>query len=154
MLDIRPYVPADCDPTIEIFQRAIRQTASKDYNPAQVAAWSTVNDREAWGQRRLSRPTWIAEHDGKPVGFSDLEPDGHLDMMFVHPDHQGIGVASLLAAKVEAEARALGLQRIFVEASITARPFFERRGYTLLGPITVEDRGQSFLIFGMEKLLP
>jgi putative acetyltransferase len=154
MVKIRPYVATDCDATIDIFQRAIREVASKDYDPAQVAAWSKVEDRDAWARRRASRPTWIGEHEGVPAGFSDLEPDGHLDMMFVHPDYQGIGVASSLLDKVESEARKLGLTRIFVEVSLTARPFFERRGYSVLARQTVEARGQKLDNFRMEKLLP
>jgi putative acetyltransferase len=153
MVQIRPYVAADCDFTIGIFLGAIREVASKDYSPAQVAAWGKVEDREAWARRRASRPTWIGEHEGVPVGFSDLEPEGHLDMLFVHPDYQGIGVASALVAKVESEAGKLGLTRLTAEASLTARPFFERRGFVVLARQTVEVRGQQLDNFRMEKLL-
>lgn len=154
MLTVRPYVAADCDATIEIFLRAIREVASKDYNPAQVNAWAQVEDREAWARRRASRPTWIAQNVDVAIGFSDLETDGHLDMMFVHPDYRGRGAASLLLEKVEAEARKQGLKRIFTEASLTARLFFERRGFTMLARQTVEKRGQTLDNFRMEKSLP
>jgi len=153
MLTIRPYTTEDCDATIEIFLRAIREVASRDYNPAQVNAWAQVKDREAWAGRRASRPTWIAQNVDVVIGFSDLEPDGHLDMLFVHPDHQGRGAASLLLEKVEAEAREQGLKRIFTEASLTARPFFERRGFTVLARQTVEKRGQLLDNFRMAKAL-
>ncbi len=85
------------------------------------------------------------------AGFSDLEADGHLDMMFVDPRFQGRGVATALLERVEAEARSLSLSRIFTEASITARPFFERRGFRLIAPQTVELRGQRLVNFRMEK---
>lgn len=153
MLTIRPYVAADCDATIEIFLRAIREVASKDYSPAQVNAWAQVEDREAWARRRASRPTWIAQNVDVAIGFSDLETDGHLDMMFVRPDYQGRGAASLLLEKVEAKARKQGLERIFTEASLTARHFFERRGFTVLARQTVEKRGQTLDNFRMEKSL-
>ena len=153
MVETRSYAATDCDSTIDIFMRAIREVASRDYSPAQVDAWARVEDRKAWARRRASRPTWIAEYAGVPIGFSDLEPDGHLDMMFVHPDYQGIGVASLLLDRVESEARKLGLVRIFTEASRTARPFFERRGFTVLARQTVEKRGQALDNFRMEKRL-
>ncbi|MDL2405450.1 GNAT family N-acetyltransferase [Rhizobium calliandrae] len=153
MLTVRAYVPADANQTSDIFQRAIRQVASRDYNQAQVDAWAKVDDREAWAKRRSSRPTWIAQHASVPVGFADLEADGHLDMMFVHPDYQGIGAASLLLTAIEAEARKQGLGCIFTEASLTARPFFERRGFLVLASQTVEKRGQMLENFRMEKLL-
>lgn len=153
MLSVRDYLPTDCDATIDIFLRAIREIASKDYSPAQVAAWAKMDDRDGWAERRSSRPTWLAECDGVPVGFSDLMPDGYLDMMFVHPDYQGIGVASLLLHTVEAEARKSGLTRISTEASLTARPFFERKGFVILARQEVEKRGETLANFRMEKML-
>ena len=153
MLTIRSYVPADADLTIDIFLRAIREVASKDYNQAQVDAWAKVEDREAWAKRRSSRPAWIVQHGSVPIGFADLVPDGYLDMMFVHPDYQGLGAASLLLATVEMEAKRQGLRRIFTEASLTARPFFERRGFSVLTSQIVEKRGQTLENFRMEKSL-
>lgn len=153
ILTIRPYRSSDLDAVIEIFTRAIREVACKDYNPAQIDAWSQV-DREEWAPHRLSRPAWIAEIGELPAGFTDLEPNGHLDMMFVHPDFQGQGVATALLARVETAARALGLAGIFTEASITARPFFERRGFRLIERQSVERDGQSLVNFKMKKALP
>jgi putative acetyltransferase len=152
-LTVRPYVPADSAATIEIFLRAIREVASKDYDPAQIEAWAKVDDPNRWAERRLSKPTWIVQCDGAAIGFADLEPDGHLDMMFVHPGYQGIGAAGLLLAVIEADARRQGLRRIFTEASLTARSFFERRGFAVLASQTVEKRGQRLTNFRMEKLL-
>jgi putative acetyltransferase len=149
---LRRYVTDDLDAVIDVFQRAIREVASKDYTPAQIAAWSTV-DRAAWEPWRLTRPTWVAVHGARVVGFSDLEADGHLDMMFVHPDYQGIGVASLLLGQVEAAAAGQGLQRLFTEASRTARPFFERRGFVVDAEQVVSKRGERMTNFRMHKLL-
>jgi putative acetyltransferase len=152
-VSVRDYVAADCDATIAIFLSAIREVASRDYTPDEIEAWAQVEDRDAWATRRASRPSFIAECDGVTIGFSDLEADGHLDMMFVHPAYQGIGAASLLLGKVEDEARRQGLGRIFTEASLTARPFFERRGFTVIARQSVEKRGQRLTNFRMEKYL-
>ncbi|MDR9760274.1 GNAT family N-acetyltransferase [Rhizobium redzepovicii] len=149
---IRPYAPSDADATIEIFLRAIREVSSKDYSPAQIEAWAKVEDRGLWAERRISRPAWVAEIDGVPVGFSDLTGDGCLDMMFVHPEFQGLGIASLLLSRMEEQALKLGFKRIYTEASRTARPFFERKGFRVIARQTVEKRGQSLENFLMEKL--
>ena len=149
---IRAYRPTDLDAVISIFSTAIRETASRDYTPAQIDAWARV-DRDRWALRRLSRPTWIAVVDELPVGLTDLEPDGHLDMMFVRPAHQGAGVATALFNTVEAAARAQNLSRIFTEASITARPFFERRGFCVVGAQLAGEGGPQLMIYRMEKIL-
>ncbi|MGV1758054.1 GNAT family N-acetyltransferase [Rhizobium sp. A22-96] len=153
MFSIKAYVPDDARATIDIFLRAIRETASKDYSPEQIAAWAKVDDAEVWAQYRASRPTWLAMNGPMPVGFTDLKPDGCLDMMFVDPDHQGKGIASLLLATVEKAARDQGLQRIFTEASLTARPFFERKGFVVLAAQQVQKLGQTLANFRMEKML-
>ncbi len=152
MIAIRPYRADDLDAVIDIFLRAIRETAARDYAPAQIDAWAQV-DREAWTVRRASRPTWVAWIDAAAVGFSDLEADGYLDMMFVHPAHQRIGVATALLTTVEAAARAQRLSRLFTEASLTARPFFERHSFGVVRQQTVHKRGQDFVNFVMEKSL-
>jgi putative acetyltransferase len=151
-ITIRRYRESDLDDVIAVFQAAIRETAARDYSPLQIAAWAQA-DRKAWARRRMDRPTWVARLGGAVVGFTDLETDGHLDMMFVHPARQGRGIASRLLATVEAAARADSLARIFTEASITARPFFERRGFRLIAAQTVAIRGQALTNFRMEKLL-
>ena len=85
---IRPYNEADLDVLIDLFVGSVRQVASRDYSPAQIEAWAPVAvNREHWATRLGSRPTYVAEAGGKIVGFSDLEPDGHIDMLFVHSDH-------------------------------------------------------------------
>ena len=151
-LSIRPYRPDDLDAVIGIFLGVIREIAAKDYDRAQIEAWARA-DRDTWAMWRLSRPTWVAVVGEKPVGFTDLERDGHLDMMFVHPAHQGVGVATALLERVETAARGQGLARLFTEASITARPFFERRGFRLLAAQIVRVRGQALANFRMEKSL-
>jgi putative acetyltransferase len=151
-ITIRNYAPSDLDAVIEIFQRAIRESAHRDYNPEQIASWSSV-DRDDWAEWRLTRPTFLALVGGEPAGFSDLEPDGHLDMMFVHPRFHRMGVAAALVARVEAEARRLGLVRIYAEVSLTARPFFERQGFAHVADRVVVIDGVSFLTFDMDKML-
>jgi putative acetyltransferase len=73
--------------------------------------------------------------------------------MYVHPEHEGRGIASALLTCLETAARRESLVRLFTEASITARPFFERRGFTVLTAQLVEFRGEEFKNYRMEKLL-
>jgi putative acetyltransferase len=156
MLTIRPYRDDafDRDATIRIFLSAIRETASRQYTPAQVAAWAQVDDPARWHAVRLSRPTWIAELDGQPAGFSDLLPDGLLDMMFVAPEAGGQGVARALLGIVEAAARDAGSTRLWTEASLTAEGFFTHHGFAVVTRQVVEKRGQQLRNAVMEKQLP
>ena len=73
----------------------------------------------------------LDEQDGI-IGFSSMNTEGYLHSMFVHKDWQHKGVASLLLSEVEKMAHGYGVYKISVEVSITARPFFEKRGYKMV----------------------
>ena len=99
------------------------------------------------------RPDLVAEEAGRPVGFAELEPDGHIDRVYVSADHQRRGIGRQLLAAVVAEARRVGLARLYTEASITARPFFESQGFVVLAPQVVTCRGVEFVNYRMERVL-
>jgi putative acetyltransferase len=152
MTTVRPYSRDDLDAVIEVFLAAIRGTASRNYNAAQIQAWAQA-DRELWLRRRESRPTWVATVHGRVAGFTDLEADGHIDMMYVHPAYGGQGIGTALLNAVHQRALEDGLTRLFSEVSITARKFFERQGFIVVESETVHRNGQDFERFKMEKTL-
>ncbi|SAK54419.1 acetyltransferase [Caballeronia temeraria] len=152
LIEVRPYRASDLDGVIDLFQRAVRETASADYNEAQIAAWSQA-DRDEWELARASRPTWVGLVDGELAGFADLEKNGLIDMMFVDPRHQRKSVATSLLARIEAEAEEAGLFTLHTYSSVTARPFFEYCGFTMLLARAVVVREQRFIQFVMEKVL-
>ncbi len=92
---IRPYVADDCRPLMELFRRSVREIARKDYTAEQVVAWAPDDmEPERFHRRRSDKPTFVATIDGAVAGFTDLQADGHIDMLFVHPDFQRRGVAN------------------------------------------------------------
>jgi putative acetyltransferase len=50
-------------------------------------------------------------------------------------------------------AKQQGLKRVFSEVSITARPFYEHFGFSVVNEQTIEVRGQTMNNFMMEKRL-
>ena len=155
LLTIRALSRADVDAVIELFRASVRIVARRDYSLDQVMAWAPDEiDAVSWAARYDTRLGWVAELDSQIVGFGELEGHEHLDMMYVHPAHQRRGVATALLRQIEAAARALGARNLLTEASVTARPFFERLGFLLIAPQTVMFRNQRFLNFRMAKSLP
>lgn len=151
---IRPFEPSDTDALISLFQLSVRNGAAEDYTHEQRLAWAPGNiDRDQWLTKRLSRPTWVAVIDSQIVGFTDLEFDGHIDMLYVHPDFHRRGIASILVGKVHDAASQQAVNRLFTEASITARPAFEKFGFSIIQEQTVHRNGQDFINFQMEKYL-
>jgi len=130
---IRPYEHSDAPETLAVFISAVTETASADYTAEQVQAWAQPERRDVgtWHAAMLARGSIVATIGGELAGFSDVRPDGYLDMMFVSPRHQRRGVARQLLAHVEAHARSAGTPALSADVSITARPFFERQGFTV-----------------------
>lgn len=72
------------------------------------------------------------------VGFGDIDTHGYLDRLFVHKDFQGQGIASIICTTLENVSCS---QEIVTHASITAKPFFEERGYRVIQKQLVERNG-------------
>ena len=153
--EIRDYRGGDASEIARLFYGTVRSVNRADYSDEQVEAWVPgVPDPEELHARVVGHRTLVAEEGGEVVGFAVLEGDGHLDMLFVRQDAVGRGVGRRLYEETEQAARGWGLGRIFTEASITARPFFERRGFRVMREQTVTPRDVPMTNFVMEKGLP
>lgn len=154
MVTLRQYRPDDAPMLLALFRNTIRRVNCWDYSPAQVAAWASDDiDEEAWFGRFAGRFVPVAEEADRPVGFAELEPNGHIDRVYVSADHQRRGIGRQLLAAVVDEARRVGLARLFTEASITARPFFEALGFAVLASQVVTRREVEFVNYRMERVL-
>ncbi len=143
---IRPYRPGeDAEETHTVFWLAVVRTSIADYEPAQIEAWAGPRtiELENWDARRVAAHTFVAvlgdsgsADEGRPggqvVGFADFLDDGLLDMLFVHPEFGGRGVARRLIEAVKNGARSVGLATLHTRASRTARPACERLGFSVV----------------------
>jgi putative acetyltransferase len=153
-LTIRPAQPEDLPAIRAMFRDTVLRICGQDYLPAQTEAWAQSADEPAlWAQRLESQYFTLALHGRKPAGFASLRPDGYLDLLYVHADHQRQGIASALMETLTAQARRLGLGLLSADVSITARPFFERRGFEVVSANRKLLRGQTFLNYRMELRL-
>jgi putative acetyltransferase len=152
MITLRSYRPSDAPALLALFKETIRRVNRHDYSPEQIAAWASDDiDPIRWVERFEGRFAVVAEIDSAPVGFAELEANGHVDRVYVSAAHRGQGVGLRLMESVFNEARRIGLCRLYVEASITARPFFEARGFALLAEQTVVCRGIAMTNCRMER---
>ncbi len=153
-INIRAFQPSDIDELIALFRLSVRKGAANDYTHEQRLAWAPDEiDRDEWLKNRLRHPTWLATIDDNIAGFIDLEADGHIDMLYVHPNFHRRGIARSLMRVINDHARKHHIPRLFTEASITARPAFETFGFKTTQQQTVHRNGQEFTNFRMEKLL-
>lgn len=151
-MTLRPYRSADCPALARLFYDTVHSVNAADYTPAQQNAWATGTvDLAQWDQSFSAHHTLVAEENGQLVGFGDITADGYLDRLYVHKDHQRQGIAAALCTALEA---AVQTGTVTTHASITARPFFEKRGYRTVKQQQVLRNGVLLTNFVMEKPLP
>lgn len=129
-LPMRPFMVADTPRLQDLFAQSIEELTQDDYDEDQRLAWmSRAVDAEAFAERLSANVTILVDLDGEILGFGSLKDNKEIDMLFVHPYAVGQGVGSALLDALERLAGARGAQSLSVDASDSAREFFEHRGY-------------------------
>lgn len=122
-------------PTLkDLFRETVTTVNLGDYTCEETADWASCMDSRARWEELIDGMhviVAIAPSD-RIVGFAAINDEGYLHSMFVHKDCQGQGVATFLLGIMEEYAKRNGINEITSEVSITARPFFERKGYTVI----------------------
>lgn len=154
-MELIKFRDIDLEDVVTLFYETIHSVNSKDYSQEQLDVWAPYDEKdikkETWKDSLNENITYVAKINDKIVGFSDLTHSGHLDRLFVHKDYLGKGIASALVNMLESEARKLKILEIDTEASITAKPFFERLGYKTICLQTVELKGVKLTNYQMVK---
>ena len=129
-MELREYKPTDCEQMSQLFYNTVHSVNVKDYTEEQLNAWATGSvDLQEWSHSFLKHKTVVAVEDDEIVGFGDIDQSGYLDRLYVHMNYQGMGIASAICN--ELECAVIG-DLITTHASITAKPFFEHRGYKVV----------------------
>ncbi|MBD5151460.1 MAG: GNAT family N-acetyltransferase [Oscillibacter sp.] len=145
---VREYRPSDCREMAELFYQTVHTVNARDYTEEQLNAWADgKTDLEKWDKSFREHYSLVAVEQGVIVGFGDIDRTGYLDRLYVHKDHQGQGIATAICDRLELAVPG----SIVTHASITARPFFEKRGYQVIKEQRVERRGISLTNYVMEK---
>jgi putative acetyltransferase len=151
---LRPFLPADTPVLAAIFAAAIQELTGDDYDETQQEAWASVADDEAeFGKKLAGELTLIATLKNAPVGFASLKGKDHIDMLYVHPNAAGQGVASALLDALEKLAGARGAANLTVDASDNAQEFFRKRGYVAQQRNSVTINGEWLANTTMQKAL-
>ena len=123
---IRIAQQSDALELMSLFQETVLHINKRDYSEAE----SCGNDLSHIKDMIKTHYFIVATNQqSQIVGFSSITHQGYLHSMFVHKDFQGKGIATILLNEIERYATATGIMRITSEVSLTARPFFEKRGY-------------------------
>ncbi|MDA1764182.1 GNAT family N-acetyltransferase [Bacillus cereus] len=149
---IRTFEKEDLDQVLQLFYETVHTVNARDYNELQLQAWAPKRlDRESWLQSLEKNISYVADNNGVIVGFGDYNDEHYVDRLFTHKDYQGKGIASYILQELEKEAVSLGHGEIYTEASITAKPFFESKGFACIKEQNKQHNGQNFINYVMKK---
>lgn len=149
---VREYRLFDTQAIMKLFYDTVHDINIQDYTIEQVNAWAQSDmNYEVWHKRSQAKLPYIAEINGEIVGFGELEADGHINCFYCHSKYQRMGIGSKLLSLMENIASLRGVKRLYTEASITAKPFFLFKGFSIVREQQVQLRGVLFQNYVMEK---
>lgn len=151
---IIPYDEHYLDALVDLCYQSILAVDETLYPRQQKLAWAAAfsegDQRRPWLDRL--KP-FLLLVDDRLAACMALEADGHIECAYTHPGQQRRGLGAALLAHVEDEALRRNIECLYVEASLAAKPLFERYGFELIGENRVHRAGQALLNVRMEKSL-
>jgi putative acetyltransferase len=165
-VQIRAFEENEASEALKLFQNCVHMIGRGFYSPEQLHAWAPLDiGHETLATRLLNAWTVVAVGEDRIIGFASLTQDGGedgwVDMLYVHAEHQGQGVARMLYESLENHAREIHISRLKSDVSLAAKAFFETMGFsidrvytkTVLG-IDFENRIMSKVIFSPQPFEP
>jgi GNAT superfamily N-acetyltransferase len=154
-VSVRPAEPQDAEVAIEVVRDSITRLCVADHesDPVTLASWLRNKTVETFVRWIASADNHIvvAELDSVIGGVASLHASGEIQLCYVAPSRQRVGVGTALLGALEAVARARGLHQVVLKSTVGARSFYEHSGYRPSGP-PVPGVGRS-LCFPYEKAI-
>jgi len=138
----------------EMYIETIQWTCKNDYNPLQINAWiSGLNDTERWLKVIHEQFVLLAFIENIIVGYGTLKNGNYIDFFCVHKDFQRQGIADKIFNQLELEAKKENSKNITANVSITAKPFFIKKGFIIKAEQKNIRLGVELINYKMEKEL-
>ena len=138
----------------ELYIETIKHVCKNDYNSAQIDVWiSGVKNTERWVVVINTQFVLLAIIEDQIVGFGTLKDGNYIDFFYIHKDFQRQGIADRLLTELQLEAKKQHSKVITSDVSITARPFFEKKGFIVKAEQRNIRFGIELINYKMEKNL-
>ena len=130
---VRRAVAADAPAMAQVLRRSITELCVADHgnDPRRLGPW-LENKTSAHVASWIAAPgnyCVVGLLEGALAGVGLVTATGEVMLCYVDPGARFRGVSAALLTALEDHARALGLAEIRLEATLTARRFYDGRGY-------------------------
>lgn len=152
-MKIRLVRDKDYTAIARLHRQTIRNVNSKDYTNDQIRAWSARTNANRFRSSANKCKRWVAIEDNKVVGFCDHGLDGEFWGLYVHKDYIGKGIGSRLIKTAEDSLKKMGLKKVSLKATVTAKEFYKKQGYKVIKKDLHPVNNKKLKIFVMTKML-
>lgn len=135
LISIRRAIREDAEAIIKAHYDAVHCTAAKDYDTAILDQWSAAVTKERVESYKANfdpnkESTVVAEINGKVVAFGSIKPaTAELNAVYVSPEAARQGAGSALVKELEKTARSMGINKLWLDSSLTAEKFYASHGF-------------------------
>lgn len=137
-ISVRRAEPGDVPAMSRVLTASIIELCATDHgnDPAAIAAWTRNKTPEgvATMLANANLLMFVAEASDGVGAVGAVTRTGEIALNYVAPDKRFLGLSKALLARLEAELRALGFDEGRLEATATARRFYESAGWRPDGP--------------------
>ncbi len=147
---IRLATPQDGEEAALLLQQSITQLCVVDHqnDPTTLARWlenKTPQHFQGWLDDSESRLVVASDPSGL-LGVGALHRSAVIRLCYVRPDIPRSGIGSALVSALEVFATEWGLRSLSLQSTLTARSFYERRGFV--------PTGDPIQVFGVLRAFP
>lgn len=131
-IEIRIARQSDLVSLLNLFRNCVLTICRAHYSQDELTAWASACDNVQSWKNKIETQYFVVAHINEVlVGFGSLENNDLIDLLYVHKDCQGMGVASKIFESLSSMAGSQGIHTLKAEVSKTARLFFEAKGFVV-----------------------
>ncbi len=151
-MNVRKYLPGEEKYIWELYYETIHNINIHDYTNEQIEAWAPSDLNESvWTNKIIEIDPYVVVIETKIVAYADLQENGYIDHFYCHHEHQRKGIGSFLFSFLEQLAISRNINKLISDVSITAKPFFESKGFIVIKKQYLNMKGQFLENYKMAK---
>jgi N-acetylglutamate synthase-like GNAT family acetyltransferase len=151
---VRKATAGDAAQILELRERSILTLCVGDYADERIAAWMGKRIATEYQQWIEKSPYFVSTLGSKVTGYAAYNPNSQQVLaVYVDPDFVRQGAATSLVRAVQSDARSRGVESLWLDASLTAVPFYKAAGFTPVRETTHAFGGVSLVCLRMKRVL-
>lgn len=124
---------ADASELWRVRTASIVGLCSEHYPGETIRAWASVPLPVAFVELIKKGPVVVAQLAHQLIGYGFLDAArGRVEGMFVKPEHARCGIGAALLTRLESFTRDAKLERLTLDSTLNAAPFYTSQGYERL----------------------